>query len=46
MLDATKTDAGVYGACIMDKEGEGRVVELGVLLELIEEARRKIDADE
>lgn len=44
LLDVTKTDAGVYEACIMDNEGEGRVVELQVLLELIEEARRKIEA--
>lgn len=46
LLDVTKTDAGVYEACIMDNEGEGRVVELKVLLELIEEARRKIEADD
>lgn len=46
LLDVTKTDAGVYEACIMDNEGEGRVLELNVLLELIQEAQRKIEADE
>jgi hypothetical protein len=46
LLDITKTDAGVYEACIIDNEGEGRVVGLDVLLELIREAQRKIDADE
>jgi len=46
LFDVTKNDGGVYEACIMDNQGEGRVVELEVLLELIQEARRKIEADE
>ena len=46
LLDVTKTDAGVYEACIMDNHGEGRVVQLSVLLQLIQEAQRKIEADE
>ncbi len=46
LLDVTKTDAGVYEACIIDNQGQGRVVQLSVLLELIQEARRKIEADE
>ena len=46
LLDVTKTDAGVYEACIIDNQGEGRSVELSVLLGLIEDARQKIEADE
>jgi len=46
LLDITKTDGGVYEACIPDNEGAGRVVELSVLLELIQEAQRRIEADE
>ena len=46
LLDVTRTDAGVYEACIIDNQGEGRVVELSVLLELIHEAQRKIEANE
>ena len=46
LLDVTRTDAGVYEACIMDNQGEGRAVELTVLLELIQEARGRIEAEE
>lgn len=46
LLDITKTDDGVYEACILDSEGAGRMVELSVLLELIQEAQRRIEADE
>jgi|CXWL01.1.fsa_nt_gi hypothetical protein len=46
LLDVTKTDSGMYEACIMDNQGEGRVVELSVLLGLIQEVQRRIDADE
>ena len=46
LLDVTKNDAGIYEACIIDSQGEGRVVELKTLLELIQEARRKIEMDE
>ncbi len=46
LLDVTKTDAGVYETCIIDNQGEGRVVQLSVLLQLLEEAQRKIEAGE
>ena len=46
LMDVTKNDAGVYEACIMDNEGQGRVVELRVLLALIQEAQRRIELDE
>lgn len=46
LLDITKTDAGVYETCIMDNNGVSRVVELETLLELIHEARRKMEADQ
>lgn len=46
LLDVTKTDAGVHEVCIMDNQGEGRVVALNVLLELIQEAQRRLEQDE
>jgi hypothetical protein len=46
LLDVTKTDAGVYEVCILDNQGEGRVVALNVLLELIQEAQRRLEQDE
>ncbi len=46
LLDVTKNDASVYEACIIDSQGEGRVIELETLLELVQEARRKIEMDE
>ena len=46
LLDVTKTDAGEYEACIIDNQGEGRVVALKVLLELIQDAQRRIEQDE
>ena len=45
LLDVTKNDAGIYEACLIDNHGEGRVVELTVLLDLIQEARQRIDED-
>lgn len=46
LLDVTKTDAGAYEVCILDNQGEGRVVALPVLLELIQEAQRRLEQDE
>jgi hypothetical protein len=46
LLDVTKTDSGEYEACIVDNRGEGRVVDLRVLLELIQQAQRKLDGNE
>jgi hypothetical protein len=45
LMDVTKNDAGRFEACIIDNQGDGRVVELNALLELIDEARRLIDED-
>lgn len=46
LMDVTKNDAGHFEVCIIDNRGDGRVVELSTLLELIDEARRRIDEDE
>jgi hypothetical protein len=46
LLDVTKNDSGIYESCILDNQGQGRVIELQTLLELIQEAQRKIELDE
>lgn len=46
LLDVTKTDAGSYEVCILDNQGAGRVVALNLLLELIQEAQRRLEQDE
>ena len=32
LMDVTRTDAGVYEACITDNEGKARVIELSVVV--------------
>lgn len=46
LLDVTKTDVGVFEVCIIDNQGEGRAIELGTLLDLIEDAKGRIEADD
>jgi hypothetical protein len=46
LLDVTRTDTGAFQVCIIDNQGEGRMIELSALLDLVQEAKRKIETDE
>ena len=45
LMDVTKNAAGHLEVCMIDSQGDGRVVELSTLLRLIDEARRRIGED-